>query len=358
MKVYLIAVFIILTTSVFSNLKSIRCGELIFEERRNLNIHVILTGLILFLVIGLRYKVGTDYVTYSRMYYRFVSEGISKLGFFNESGFSLIAIIGSKIYNDYASLFFVSSLITITLIVRTISRSSSMFYYSILIYIFAGSWLSSANGVRQCLASAIIFSGHKYILEKKLFKYVLVIFIASQFHISSWSMIILYFIPKRKLKLHEILGMILGVLLILTMYENIIVKILSFKSSSEAVVELSGYAIKSVNNLRILVSFAPILLYLTLKTEKTKTHEDYFYVNIMFINCMLFVATSSSAYLARFVIYTSIFLPVALPKILNYKNIKQKLLVQYLILVLYFCFWFYQVYIVANLYNYQSIFSR
>lgn len=325
------------------------------KKRANNHIlFVFLTGAILSIVAGLRWQVGTDYAQYSRNYNKYILEIWNDIKNFNEPGINFISKISSLIFDDYATMFFIASLITIGLIVMTISKYSNMFTFSILLFIFIGAWHGSFNGVRQYLAVAIIFSGHRYVINRELKKYLLIIFIASLFHISAVSMLLVYFIPLKKMKFKELFILFLFTMIFLVSYD------FAFQLLGD-LFEVSGdtaYAQREVNSLRIMVQVAPILLYLFLNKKTLMDKENSFYTNMIFINAFLWIATSGSAYLSRLPLYTMIFLPLSYPKMVNFKDYKLRIALKSVILLLYFVFWYIEVSGSNSLNDFKWIFER
>jgi hypothetical protein len=319
---------------------------------------VFLTFAILTLVAGFRWRVGTDYVQYSRNYDRYILEIREAIISFNEPGINILAKVSSWIYDDYATMFFLAAFITIGLTVKTISKYSTMFTLSILLYIFIGSWHGSFNGVRQFLACAVIFAGHRYIFNREFIKYLFVVLIASAFHISALIMIMLYFTPKIRLKIKHWIFILIGIFVVLYSYEFVFQFVGNFRYDGDQLLETSDYAQRQVSIVRIMVSFAPLLLFFTITSKKNLSNEDLFYINLLFINAAVSLATFNSAYLARFAIYTNIFTTLALPRLLIVNDKNLSFLLRYLIIILYGLFWYIDVRDSSSLYNFQWIFNR
>ena len=355
MTVYFITILLVTVSSLAAQ----RFGKI---ESSNGEFRIIPSRLFVFIVAtclvivgGLRWRVGTDYWQYSINYDRYVTSVWNSLITFSEPGINIIAWISSKVYDDYTTMFFIASLITITLFVTTISKYSRMFAFAILLYIFIGAWQGSFNGVRQYLACAVLFAGHRYILNKKFLKYSLVVLIASIFHISSLSMIILYFIPRKKLGIRNLLFLITLSLIVIYSYGFIFEFIEAYKESS---IISTSYAQREVSLLRVLVAFAPLLLYFTLTNKSKLSKEDSFYINLLFVNAAVMLATSQSAYLARFALYTNVFTIFGIPRLININDKYSRLLLQFIIIVLYAVFWYIEVSKTSNLVNFRWIFER
>lgn len=332
------------------------------KKKNNLNISRVFSGLtavILIVVAGLRWQVGTDYWAYSRNYTRYKNELWDSITSFNEPGINFISYISSLIYDDYATMFFISSLITVGLMVWTNSKYSNSFLVSILLYIFIGAWHGSFNGVRQYLAAAILFAGHRYIIDKQLWKYLFVVILASLFHISALSMIILYFVPKKRLKFKQIISLLVVIVMSIFLYDFIFEIINSvFESNRSSTLVVTDYVTNNVNPLRILVMIAPIILYLFITPKKTLNREDNFYINLLYVNATMYIITAGSTYLARFNIFTTVFLVLSIPRLFKGVDKKTTTFILYITMILYFLFWTYEISLTENVYNFQWIFER
>ncbi|RAS79921.1 EpsG family protein [Priestia endophytica] len=354
MIVYLITIVLVFIFGYIANtLSKIKLVNNHYYREYN-RFFVFLTAACLIFVSGFRWRVGTDYWDYSESYVMYKTTVWNDLFSYNEPGIKLIAWISSYICDDYATMFFITSLITLALFVSTISKYSKMFLISILLFIFIGSWHGSFNGIRQYLACAIIFSGHRYIVNRKFFKYILVVFVAGLCHFSALSMVLLYFVPRKRLNIKHLFIMGIATLAIVYSYGFIFELIESYKGSFEA----NQYTQEEVSVFRILTSFAPLFLYLALTEKKKLNNEDFFYINMLFINASVVLATSQSAYLARFVIYTKVFSILGLPRLLNMKDKYLLFLMQMIIIILYSVFWYIEVSKTSNLINFQWIFER
>jgi len=359
MLTYYITIFL---TFIFASL-----AQLFYNKQRNMRVNmnprnrtywffVLLTAGVLIFVAGFRFSVGTDYWGYYRAYDRYINQFWISIITYDEPGIKLIAKLSSYVYNNPATLFFFSSLITVGLSVKTISKYSDMFLFSILLYFLIGPWYGSLNGVRQYLALAVLFAGHRFIIERNIKKYALVVLLAGSFHITALLMIVLYFIPLKKLKLKHILVMIAMTLLILASYGMVFKLVGTLKN--EAII-LNAYMTTRVNILRVLVSLAPVILYVFLRLKKTAfSKTDYFYINIMFVNVAIMFATLNSAYLARFGIYTNIYVVLGLPVLLRNKNISNAVLLRIFAIICYSLYGYIAISKSGSLNDFQWIFNH
>lgn len=356
MSVYLITLVLSLITSTFSYY---------FKNKQKLNsiIFLVLTILILGLVSGLRWGVFGDYFNYANNYNLYKSSFWESLVSFNEPGMRFIAYISQYIYDDYSTMFLISSLITITLFIIPLYKHSDYFFISVLLYILIGSWHGSFNGVRQYIASAILFCGHRLIYERKFWKYLAVVMVASFFHTSAIIMILLYYVPRTKLKSKQLLIFVLLIIIALSSYSYIFrfIEIFfnNFRSYNFTITE---YVTNEVSFIRIGVMLAPVAVYLGITPKKflsdNDPNENSFYINLLFVNTAVYLMTANSSYLARFGIYTTIFLAIGIPKLFIQIEKKYRFLYYYFTILLFFLYWLYDILGTPDLSNFKWIFER
>lgn len=353
MIVYAFTIFLTTITSFITQYiqeaKKNKAGSIFFA---------IATGFILVFVAGFRWYVGTDYANYANAYESYKAEVWDTIINFEEPGIRIIASLSEYIYDDYATMFLLASLITIGLFVYIIYKYSNSFFVSILLFIFGHGWSESFNGIRQMLASAIIFAGHRFIIEKDFKKYLLIILLASSFHISALPMILLYFIPQTKVTLKKALVLLLVIFVGLNTYEYLFAIINFVTGLFGESLEMTDYLTQEVNILRILVMMAPPALYLLITPKENLSKPDNFYINMLFINAAIYMMSINSAYLARFALYTIPYVTIGLPIILKNSKKSTSIMIMYVALILYLMFWIYDVSTVESLYNFQWIFER
>ena len=318
---------------------------------------VIILSMILILVSGLRYNVGTDYFVYYRWSIKEWHQVWDKLLSFKEGGFALVAMLSRLIYNHGQSLIFLSAVITVGLFSWTIYKYSIMYLISILLYIFIGEWQSSFNTMRQCMAAAILFSGHRFILDRKLWQYSLVVLAASMFHITALIMIIPYFLLNRKADLVQIIILTLGAVAIRFSYDIIFSLISGYK---ERVLNSNqSYMSNGVNIIRILVSFIPIVIYTVLCKKNNQTKEQNFYINALLFNAFSLLAGMGSKYFGRVAIYTGAMVTIGYGHLFQLiDDERTRKITAFVVMLMYFIFWLYSLNVSGrDIRYYQWIFA-
>ncbi len=323
-------------------------------------IFYIFAAAVLIFVAGFRYYVGADYVNYYNTNAYKASVFIERLKTLNEPGYFFITWV-SEFFNGGGALsIFLSAAVTIFLCLRTIYKNTSYLLTATLLFIFIGCWHGAFNGIRQYLAAAILFAGIRFIKERKFWKYALVVFIAFLFHASAIVMIFAYFIAYNNISLKNIVILIIGSLIILASFNEI----LSFagfildQEFQDSWLIGETYITRSINIIRIFIAAAPAVFFIILYQNKAVTKEQKFWLNMLILNAITWFATSNSAYLARMGIYTGPFLAIGIPELIKGVNIKEKKLLSAIIVVAFALFWWYEVSDSYTLNNFQFIFGK
>ena len=327
---------------------------------RSATMFVWLTALLLTLVSALRWRVGTDYWSYEILYASYVKEPVKEFTVFSEPGIRTLAKFGAYVNSqmgqpaDPALMFAFAALLTIPFTVWTIYRSTNAFPLAIALFILSTTWQGSFNGIRQYIACAILFWGHKYILSRRFFKYAGVILVAILFHVSAAIMLLAYWIPRRELKPHVLLLLIVTTIIAISSYSSLLEVINLVKADP---VSPGGYVSHRINPLRVAISFAPIAVYWMFSDKDRLEDRDYLYLNMIFINTALLLASINSAYLARFSVYTDIYACVLIPNLINMQHANTRRLAKLLIVAGYIVFWVLETRQQPEL-LYRTVFSR
>lgn len=362
MRTYIMIVAAVLVLSSFISRQN-RVALVLNEEEktaqkdRNL---MWLISLILIFFAGVRFRVGADYLSYASYYGGYFMD---ELELFGEPGIRIIARLAHWIYDDYATMFIIMSIITVGLCLYRIAKSSPFWMVSVLMYIFLGCWHSSFNAVRQCAAAAILFAGHPYLKKKQFMPWLLVVCVASLFHISAIVFIALYWLPTKKLTLKKVI-FFLCVGIVMAFVYDIIWDFVGFLKDTEDM-GTTVYETNHINAFRIIVAWIPIVFYMLVVKKHVELGERSamnFYANMSLVGAAIVLAARYSAYLARMVVYTDLYNTLFWAYLIkdlftHQKTMKDKRIWLFIILGCYFLYYLYEangVYLV----NYQTIFTR
>ncbi|MFV0599416.1 MAG: EpsG family protein [Bacteroidales bacterium] len=148
-------------------------------------------------VVGVRWDVGVDHLSYLDGY-----KTIQKYGEFwgREDSIEIGFVLISKLFaflNIHFSLYFAFwGIMQMLFLYLTFKNNKYLYPYIGLILILGPLFLSWNNGIRQTLATCIIMYGSQYIVDRKFLKYILWVFIATLIHKSAWIVLLFYFIPR------------------------------------------------------------------------------------------------------------------------------------------------------------------
>ena len=256
----------------------------------NNKIVALLFSVFLILICGLRFGIGTDYWNYYKHYVG-TSEAVERI----EPGFRSLISFSSYIKpNNFA--FFVLFIAVLSVGLKSIyfSKLENPFF-AILIYLSLFYFPLDFNVIRQGLASALIYFAVEEGKKKHLGRYILLVFIASTFHLASIVFISLYQLCRVRfsIKMRNVIViffifLILRVTLLQFIFDSIRTFIIS-KYSIPVVLQLVNYFwldsfSLSLNFFRRLFF---IIIYLLLFGSKNLNCYFLLYLMSFFISTML-----------------------------------------------------------------------
>ena len=297
---------------------------------------LIMVVLPLLIISGLRFEIGSDFAAYYKADQTFQASFWSALRNLHEPMIIPLIRFVNLFTDDGAAYIFLFSFLTTCFSAYFILKGSNEYLFAILLYVFCGCWHGAFNGVRQYLAATVLLFGHKYIVEKKFFRFSFTVFIAYLTHSSAVVFFVLYFVMRAKLNVRNLLLLVLGTILVSRNYDLIFSFINIIKDKD---VTMNAYATSSVNILRVLANCCPAILVIVLYWNRTPDKWQTFYINGLIINAAAMVASSNSTYLARIGVYTSFFIPLGLPRLVYLKNKQLQFALRALIVVLFAIFW-------------------
>lgn len=201
-----------------------------------------------------------------------------------------------------------------------IGAYSESVFFSAFVFVASTNCMWMFNGIRQFLVVTIIFALTRLIVEKKLFKFLILVFILYFVHKSCIIMIPIYFVLNFKPWSWQIAVCILTTMAVVLFFPQLFIELLD--SSME------GYNITEqlkeddgVNILRVFVAAAPAILAYVYRS-KIKGYDNRYvdlWVNASVITVGLYSVgvISSGIFVGRLPIYTEIYNILLLPFILK-----------------------------------------
>ena len=271
------------------------------------------------ILAGLRQSgIGTDTRYYIDFIFNKVSEvqNIKQLFFVIttysiEFGYIIFNFIISRFTDNLNIMYFF-----LQLVIMSISYYSFVKYskqnFNIIYLIFNLLYFNrTLNICRQSIAIAFILMSYKYINQKKLYKFIIIVLIASFFHKTALVFLpayfILNFIKEKNCDFRKIC-IITSLLLILVFFKNIIpIFITSFNIGEKYYKYLSGENI-NISTFIILVKFIQICIFLAFYKQLVKVNannKDFIFLTIL--DLIMYLFGFYGFYLQRMSFYFEIF---------------------------------------------------
>lgn len=271
--------------------------------------------IIMILVCGLRYNVGSDYLIYYDMFYYLsrhqTVELIPKY---------IIVLFNQYHYSFYTFIFFIAAL-TLFIFYLSFKKNSKQPAFSLILFISLGYYAMCFNGIRQMLAAAICLYATKYIREKKFIKYSLLIVIASLCHTTALIMLPFYFFNKINLSKKRLLQLFFLFSLSFLIYDSF------FEFVTSNITQYSIYKIKNdltfwspgigtyINSL--LNMFVIFLCVLKKEEIENDNPSNRIYLHIVLISTIFYSLCFVNALFIRIAYYFSIYLIFLIPSLIK-----------------------------------------
>jgi transmembrane protein EpsG len=329
----------------------------VVEERRVPRWLAVPAGATLIAVGMLRWRVGVDYDTYAQSYPMLRDAALVELDALSEPGIRVVAKGAAAIHDDYATMFALAALITLVLCTRTLYKYSDAFFLSLVLFVLMGAWQGTFNGMRQWLACAFIFAGHRFIIERRFWPYLFVVLMGALFHLSALVLLLLYVVPRHRLGLGRGTMLVLGAVVAAQSYDLLAQGVELLRSDIDGLAT-SGYFNEQVNPLRVLSALGPVFLYFAFTDRDRLSERGQLYVNLAFVHAAITLAAFNSAYIMRFTIYTVPFLALAVPAMLNMQNRTWRGLLMVVTIALYSVVWYFDTTYSTYTATFRWVFER
>ena len=305
---------------------------------------------VLIFVSGFRENVG-DTVTYRNLFKKVPANFISFVKhptIKDDSGFyAIVAFIKQFISNDSQTVLLCLAIITVGLIFLTYYKNTDMIEMAVFLFITSGCYLVTMNGLRQYLASAILFFCFFMIHKRQWQFYLPIVLLCSRIHQSALIFLILYFIVDNPAwgnttKWIVFIGVFLFVTYPITgpMLANILGET-QYGNYKEALISNGAGA----NMLRVLVMSVPVVLSY-LGKDYLRGKEKYYniVVNFSVINLIAILLATKFWIYARFNMYFSVYMVLLLIWCIRYLfDEKNEKLVYLMCMGCYTIYYFYEM---------------
>ena len=246
-----------------------------------------------------------------------------------EIGYIIFNIIISYISSSTRFFMVIMSLIFNYSIYVFIKDNSKNYLFSIIIYLNLLFFYQSMTMMRQFLALSIILLSFKFVKEKKPLKYMVMVLLASSFHVTALISAFIYPMYYMKLNKKRILTLSIVTIVFSTFLDKIIPYLSILTNRSNFYNQMIG-EVKLANVILFLIYLVFLIFSLfVIKKDNKKSNDFYLYVFIF--SALLYALSINVAVLARVGLYFAILSIISLPNIIYY-NLKNDRLIYELII--------------------------
>lgn len=294
------------------------------------------------IIMGLRGGFAADYDDYALWFHRINSMGNTSFwecfgiknlfSVYLETGYALINRMVGYFTNDPIWLFFVCAII-ICFPVFMLFRNSEKPWLAVLLWISIGPYLESFNTMRGAMAASILIFSLKYMQERKIVKYIIVVLIATTFHSIAILMLLAYFLPLIKPSKKSVLFIIMVVAVAPIFSEILVIRYNNFFHIAFTDAEAISMLYKNRSSgasllIPLLIELLTFYLFFD-EARKGEINMDDIYIRMMFngnliwifFELLLIVTSYSTRFAMLFFYYPCILIPFLIGKRKNSKTL-------------------------------------
>ncbi|MEC0228031.1 EpsG family protein [Paenibacillus alba] len=272
-------------------------------------------------------------------------------------GFGILQMILKSFTANPQLLIFLTALVTNVLIVYVFYKYSKLFEMSIYVYITSGLYIVSMNGVRQFLASALVFAATKYLFAGSWQKYFLVVAFASTFHESALILIPIYFIVRRKAWAASTFVLLFMAVILILGY-NVLSDAIFSAIADTHYSEYKNFQEGGANVIRVAVSAVPLVFaYLGRHKLRELFPQSDYIVNMSLLNFVIMAVATQNWIFARFTIYFGLYNVILMSWVISLFVRREQKLIYYAILGFYLVYFYYENVVTLHIF-YNSDYLR
>lgn len=313
--------------------------SLLFHEKENRKKFFLYGSFIqLFLFLSLRaIDVGIDLPNYFYFFDKCNQLGWSEIFSYRyEPLYIIYTKLIANLLNDKQIFLIITAFLSLIGPFYIIKRYSKNYFLSVFLFITFQFYTYDFYILRQVIAMSILLLSLKYVEERKLIKFTIMVGIATCFHTSAFLFIIVYWLSQLEIdnkKMFIIVGILMAILLFGDSIIDIVLNIV-YQHYIGSIGEEGGYFYFSV--LLIVFMFTTLVKQSFYKQQKT----NLLWYNILIIAMFIQLFAIQKPIISRVTIYYSISLIIVLPnaiQCLKEKNLR--MLINMIICLGFFAFY-------------------
>lgn len=295
--------------------------------------------LILIFLSGLRSGIGDTY--FYKHSFTILAQNPDSFKFEGDFALNLLSLIIINFTSDPQVLIFIAALITNLFNIIMFNKYRSYLELQVYIYITSGYYIVTMNGLRQCIAAALVFACTPFIIKRKFLPYCILVILISTFHQSALALIPIYFVVKEKAWSKKMIKFMIIAMVMIVFYQLVspfIFKILEYTSYGK----YSEFSEGGSSLMRTIVNSVPVVLaYIKREELEEKWQIKDIFVNMSIIN-LIFVSLGMFNWIFnRFALYTQLYNFVLIPYIIkNCFKGKERRLLYIGVIICYFIFFY------------------
>lgn len=311
---YLLLLFISAILPLFiyqpRGLRINRDYSVIIKKRNTLTISVFFVGL--FILLTLRdLSVGKDLYTYKSIFESCATTPFKELSNMQwELGYTFYNKIFSLISSNYRAFLVITSILILLPVYFLFIKEKRYCFLLIVLYINMPCFLMVFSGLRQAIAISIGILVYFAIEKKKIVLSVLLIVLASSFHISALILCILYPIYFIRIKVKHLLFITPIMLLIYIFRIPILTLMINLMPSHY--IEFYG-EVQQTGAIGMLILFLIFLVFsFVVLDEEIMSKRDYFMRNVLLVATMFQFFVPIHGLIQRASYYFLVFVPISI----------------------------------------------
>lgn len=303
-------------------------------------IFLIFPVVVFILFTSLRYMIGWDYVHY----YNVVEYGVDNNITSREEYLTILVVSVARFFNSPFIYFFINACLFFVLFARFIYRHSFNVWLSCAIFLgFPLFYLNSLSVVRTFTAIAVVLYALEFLIKRRIFVYVFLVFIASLFHKAALFSLLFSFFLYVKLSTLNLIVIAVAAPFFKGLLFSFLTTLLTLYFPSYLVYLEPSPVQEGTKAIFVLVFFAVMMLLMRdrffLKDAKYDLLLNIYIFGVLFYFIFLEFGTLGHRLTLYSTILLTVLLPFAISKI-KYQSIRFSInLSLHLLFISFFCYY-------------------
>ena len=283
----------------------------------------------LFLCSALRQNIGYDYTMYAKGFALMRADGFSTLSYLDwEWGFNIITKTIGLFTGDLRIYMAIMALLCLAGPFWAMLRYSKKVWLSVLLYINLYFYYCTMNFIRQSIAISIVMFAYTFMINKKFWRFLPLVLLASAFHLTALIMLPVYFLvnlkPSPKIPLLYAY-LILWVFIASNSTLDLVTEIYHSEYRDSVFLRLGLGAIHAVFPTLVLAG-GMFLIFKFVKRDNIANFEKpvVMQTNLMYFSYLWILGMLRHAILERFSYYSYVFVILYIPELIFFAEQKYR----------------------------------